>query len=444
MSEQLTQPTLETPPVHPEAVLSDPNLHEPGLQLQSGPITEAPVDQQPVVPDQTAVAPIEQTPQTFKQKIKKIIGMISLLGSNPDGTVTQDVNDEPKAEVVPAYDTTIAIERFKDHDFVREAPVFTEQLKDKSRKNPIEYVYGARWALGTRTEGKKSMTLTEYESINALDAFLLRVIKKPTAYIGSKDSAESMHNNLTFIGKQEYDEATAGIAAYWKSLLNSNPSVQLLPVVGVSSSDMVKSDAYLLDNILKNFSDDEINEYKGRLVADPEALTADPNNVRVFMLDDWTISGSQIMSASAKFGRRNPQYKDCMEILLIAAPQDRLNEGIEIYVPGENEWDESKRKTVPVKAYFKAHKASKMIADESGAHVTGAHCAVDYDFNNDIEKMALEIGEEMPPATNIVRPYRKKGVRLTQVNRLKQVKGKKQADRDYVIESGDQAGEDWF
>ncbi|MBC7546377.1 hypothetical protein H7171_01380, partial [Candidatus Saccharibacteria bacterium] len=45
--------------------------------------------------------------------------------------------------------------------------------------------------------------------------------------ISTANTAQSIRENLTFIGQPEYDEATKGIAAQWRQDLLDNPDAQL-------------------------------------------------------------------------------------------------------------------------------------------------------------------------------------------------------------------------
>jgi len=307
-------------------------------------------------------------------------------------------------------------------EFVKHAPKFSEQVADTSRTNLVTYVPD-REALGTRTEHRETRTLTEHDSLVALQDFLKKTAETESNTGIHAERALSMLENMTFIGKQEYDEATKGIADIWSRRLRENPNLQLCAITGKITEGMVKSDAYLLDNILKNFSDEQLDEFSGRLVLAPEDLTAAPEDVSIVMLDDWTISGSQLKSASARVMSEYPKYKDRVEIQLITATEERIQKGLEVYSI-DNQWSHIDT-NVPVNAYFAANAAPRKYASYSGAHITGAHCAVDYDFNNELEGMAKVMKTTMPPLTNIVRPYRKKGVNLDQSERLRGIKPKK-------------------
>lgn len=304
-------------------------------------------------------------------------------------------------------------------EYVKEAPYFSNQCSDTTRTNPITYITHARNALSTATEhtaleGRKA-TMTEHDSITALNDFLKRAsseLRDP----GLRHKAQSMLGNLTFIGEKEYREAVAGIADTWRTYLDHDLQTQLCPLVGLAEPTAVKSGKYLLDSILKEFSDEELQKWDNRLVTSPQNLSADPKDVNIVLLDDWTISGQQLAEEAAILHKEYPRYSDCMSIQLITATGERLDCGFEVYVNDEQQSCTSALK-MPISAYYRAHTA---LEAESGAYTTGAHCATDIDFNDDIAEMATQLAVDMPPATNISRPYRQKDVKLEQTSRLNQ------------------------
>jgi hypothetical protein len=321
------------------------------------------------------------------------------------------LDDEPWED--PAHEAP-----FAPGEFIKEAPNFLSQADDATRLNPITYVNKIQDALGTNTEGRESATLTEHESLVGLRDFLQDISN--TDDNNFSKMADSMLENITFIGKREYDEAAEGIADQWRQRLRANPDLQLCVITGKIDPFKVKSDAYLFDNILKNLSEDEITEFGSRIITDVLELTAEPEDAAVVVLDDWTISGQQLVGTASTMAQANPKYKSKIEIQLVAATEQRIREGLPARAY-DNQFAEMRTLFMPVKAYYKANNAHENTARSSGAHITGAHCAVDYDFNNEIGHMSAKFNRDMPPATNIVRPYRS-GIKLAQAERLQRVR----------------------
>jgi hypothetical protein len=219
-----------------------------------------------------------------------------------------------------------------------------------------------------------------------------------------------MLDSLTFIGEKEYAEGAAGLAAYWKRYLDSDPGVQLCALAYISRGS-VKSDAYLLERILENFSDQELKRYAGRLIVGIRHLSAPPKKTKIVLLDDWTISGSQMRHARGRLLEDLPlsngtgaarSYTKSLEINLLTASEQRIHKGLEDC--------EGAEKNPPVKAYFMSHKSDGRVkAKANGGYTSGTHSSVDYDFIGILTRImdSLDVKEARLPRLAIVaRPYK--------------------------------------
>ena len=161
-------------------------------------------------------------------------------------------------------------------------------------------------------------------------------------------------------------------------------------------------------------------------------------NLRVVLLDDWTISGSQLRDVYHSLVDQYPEIEDQIEMQLIVANEQRIKYGLSVdELMGDG-------KKIPVRAYFSAHDSKTA---KNGAYITGFHSSVDYDFEKLIRRMLWHAeGREkkselrgemyMPPGTNIVRPYSKDGYKLTNIERACQCRRRRLAERqgsDYAI-----------
>lgn len=342
--------------------------------------------------------------------------------------------------------------RLESEGVVKVAPRLDEQLAGKAedRSNIITCIAGMNKSLGADTSNDRyrryRADLTESEVLRQLDTFLAGIIDLGDLNISLAADAWYMRENLTFIGEKEYKEAAAGIAASWLATLEADDDLHIYAVAGeiaklkkATYNNQIKSDEYLLDNILANFTEEDWEKYGDRIIVDRDDIAKMPKgNLRVVLLDDWTISGLQICRVYNSLSGQYPELKDSIEVQLIVASEERIKHGLAI------DWMYSSE-SIPVKAYFLAHDS---IEAEHGAHVTGYHSAVDFDFEVTIKNMVGAsrklLGADgkdihMPPGTNIVRPYRKDGVTrdsLANIERARQCRRRRLAERQgsgYVI-----------
>jgi hypothetical protein len=337
---------------------------------------------------------------------------------------------------------------------VKEAPRLKDQVDDETRTNTVVCVTGQKGYIAT--SGFKSeydehrVEMSEHDALRTTNQFFLDLAdaerQKYQDYLAAHDGEElsdadqefitlgdDMRENLTFIGDKELNEAGAGLAEYWKAILDTNPNQQVLVPVGAyvrstayadpSAVGRVKSDKYVFDKIIEHFSEEEKELYRGRLVTDPsEVHVTDPNDLRIVLLDDWSISRKQMSDTAVQIRHELPQFASRVEVNLIVATEDQIQYGLarsrSDALPG------MKTAPLPVRAYYKAHHVDvNQGAFGNEAHITGAHSAVDYNFSELIEPelRSLWRNEETsggklpgtlqsaPPLMNIVRPYRPVG-----------------------------------
>ncbi|HMQ95869.1 MAG TPA: hypothetical protein PKD19_01485 [Candidatus Saccharibacteria bacterium] len=316
--------------------------------------------------------------------------------------------------------------RFEVFGAVKQAPLFDEQIQETDRTNEIVYIPHKR-ALGVGTSNDRYRSrrkiTTEHVALKALSTFLERAARSLQDNYEERMSAHSIQANLSFIGKKEFEEATAGIADYWKWLLDGDETLQIgivtgaLPYVDSSYRDkdgqhQIKSDEFVLDSILAHFSDEELYRYSERLHIDYEDIVQkateaeDADHFKIVLLDDWMISGTQLRDVRDKIYWEFPRLNKSISIQLIAASGESIRDGLVMH-----DYFGGRRGVTPIRAYYIAREAPLSKADNH-AHITGYHSSVDYGFEKLINQMTHVIFvdggelEEMPPLTNIVRPYR--------------------------------------
>lgn len=355
------------------------------------------------------------TPEVTPSAVRRFLGRVGI-GSRQE--------TQGRLSFVHPEQPVNSHERMKG-EWVKHAPQFQEQVADETRTNILEYVH-TNDTLGTGNGrfDAKTAHMTEHEALVQLRLFLQNVvIQKP--HLGEK--ARSMLDNLTFIGKKEYDEAAGYIADVWRKKLLGDPEAQIcvvsgkIDMVGHAENNKVKSDAFLLDSVLQHYDDETMKLLKGRLVLDPSELSAKPNKVDLIILDDWSISGEQFEDTASQVVSEYPRYKDRVQIQSIAASEERLKHGILAFQSRPKHVTKGTKPPkpvhIPLNAYYVANEAPHTTAPTSHTHITGSHCSVDFDFSQEIVPMAG--GQEMPALATLIRPYRKQGFQLHNVERLR-------------------------
>lgn len=357
---------------------------------------------------------------------------------------TIDASAEPyEAQLTPVE----VISKLEYDHVVKEANSFENQVNDLARTNKIACVVGLRENIGSSGHESKyddrRVEMSEHDALKATYQFF-----EAMAYVEEKQYqddineygeeevtpreefttfGDDMRKHLTFIGEKELQEASAGLADYWKALLESNPNQQLYIPIGeiikstfdeaLDKASMVKSDKYVFDHIMAHFSEEERTKYANRLVTEQSAITVDdPESLRIILLDDWAISGSQLVTATDTLRMDLPQFASRIEVNLIVATEDQITHGLartrNDTLPG------MATAPLPVRAYFKSHHTD--FLRNRKAYITGAHSSVDYGFSEEIEESlkslwfrethgALKLPDSLrstPPLMNIVRPYR--------------------------------------
>lgn len=297
-------------------------------------------------------------------------------------------------------------------------PSLADQANDPALTGGFSYVRSPEATMGKNArETDEVRQMGEREGLQGLRAFLGHFAETAAGSGNESDGrlaerARDISENLTYIGERELEQASDGIAADWKSYLDGDPSAQLF-----MWTRPLKSNAYMLDKVLARFSDDELERYRGRLQFVSEVTRYRPKteppatvseNHRVVMLDDWIETGRQMSEAytrDVKFNWPDALPPPNVEIQLVTATAAARRDGIEL-----NDGFGG-RETLPVRSFFE----SRPMADGSQC-VTGLHSSTDDTFEIPIGEMVEALRErygepdaEMPPLTNVVRPYRQPG-----------------------------------
>ena len=258
------------------------------------------------------------------------------------------------------------------------------------------------------------MVITEHDGLVEIQEFLnttIAVAGQDETAQQLQEKAEILLNSLNFIGKKEFDEATSFIADALRNYLNSSADNRLFVIAEATNvykadetrpeTEPPKSNQFVLDSVLSNFSDAELTHYADRIQLNPNELNGPVESSRVIVLDDWTLSGSQIWQSVLARGDSIKPFLMAghVEAHLVAATTNRIASGI----PGL---------PVGIHAYYAAnHTNNPIFRSSHGATITGSHSASDYGFSVELDTMERYLqshGEtkEIPMLANPVSTYR--------------------------------------
>lgn len=298
--------------------------------------------------------------------------------------------------------------RMETNHCVKQAPRLIEQLSDRSRKNIVASVMGNVALLTSDVDGvsrtRESYVLeeTEQQTISGLYGDLNALIAAQRGESGARYAA-SLREDMTFIGQKEFVEATKGIAAYWRERLSRNPQKKLFILLGEVSrlddvaykapKDKVKSDEYVMDAVINNFSREDLQQFSQRILIDEKELENE-SDVGVIMLDDWTISGTEMTEQRNSFVQRHPELASHMELQLIVSDFRRIAAGFQPLGKDDDEpW-------LPVRSYYVANDVPLSV---QGAYITGSHSS-DYTLAGNVVSLCSD-GDALPQGLQVKRPY---------------------------------------
>ena len=322
---------------------------------------------------------------------------------------------------------------------VHELPRFAEQAEDDDRQALIRVAAGHTTGLGSdisiSANVPVSNSYSEQQALVRTRLLLEDALTHPSIPADIARQAEDVYENTSFVGEKELAEATAAIADYWKGYLRDNPESSIFVVTaGAFGSEQEesddeaydddlghishnKSDGYIADRILANFSDEELMAYNGRMLFSAAELAGrDSRRIKTIILDDWIMSGMQMHYAlDDVLGRMTPTD---LEINLVVCSRQRLAKGFEHRLAAE---------PVPIKSYYAAHDTGHSYAAEvGGAYLTATHSSGDFPFEGALEHIVEALNEAdgnggevyMPPTANIIRPYYASEYRPEHLERL--------------------------
>lgn len=357
--------------------------------------------------------PIEARDAHF-QEVSELVGDLALSDALREKAWEERQLAETFAQEFIEERASKAATRIERGGYADIAPSFAEQLADESRKTKFTY---NNLPAHVDPAGWEEKETTEIEGLRDLDNFLQSFIDATKQsdgsfeFPGEAEQAMSMLERLTFVGEKEYVAAARGLGAVWKAYLDGDPDRKLCVITAISNSKKYpgkqKSDQYLRQRIMDTFSEDDLERYSGRIVDNLDVIQDEsPENVRVVLLDDWAISGRQISRVYNELAGDlvYQKFLGSVEVNLLAAPQERLANGLE-------DPDDADRPPIPVKAYYKSAYAPQARTSKN-SHISGIHSTVNFGFGTPINSMVkrlnkLGVEAQLPALASIVSPYKK-------------------------------------
>lgn len=314
-------------------------------------------------------------------------------------------------------------ERMETDHCVKKLPTIHQQLNDEKtdRSNPVTMAIHGEALLPIETifysVTKEKTSERELLQLlaNDFETLYRRVVERKGEYSSTASWMRDIKDNFNFVGRTELLEAAAGIATYWKERMDRYPENSIFVLLGEISKlgavygpppGKVKSDEFLMDLIIQNFTDEELVKYRDRLLIDESALTGkSPENIDVVLLDDWTMTGTEMTHQLRSFLKRRPELASRTELQLVIADEERIKIG---FRPGNSQDDTI---WLPTRGYFMANKG-KSAWDIS---VSGSHSS-DHTTADNLAIILKEIGDSegvLPRGLQVARPYHDDGYATT-------------------------------
>jgi hypothetical protein len=313
------------------------------------------------------------------------------------------------------------VRRFEQQGWVAEAPHLADQMTETDRNNSFRYISSSVWEAGMSDVATGEMT--EHEGLVALDTFLAESVEK----LAKRDNGEnlasraaSLRRDLNFMGEKEFGTGVRWLKSLWKSYLDADANLQLcIPAAASLYAKGTKSDKYLIEQILAQFSDEERKLYEGRIITNVQDIKRPPEHTKIIVADDYVISGEQMTAGLADrsagvtslvpfFLNNFEGYRESVEVNLLAVTPERLKDGLKVLFGGQG----GSEVTIPIKACYRARTTErKSVGDRHLIPLTSVHSSADYGFGLLIRDMVAkrkwggEHNLKMPALTNIVRDY---------------------------------------
>jgi hypothetical protein len=303
--------------------------------------------------------------------------------------------------------------------------------------------FDGRWCDDTKRRHARGcdtttrLDISESELLNDLEDYYrgINQIPPPDGPAGSdpghqlklvQSCTRNSHERLFWFGKKEFDEAVQAYAKAFKDGLERDPKLQICLTAlsgvgsiidGVRIEDLAtqmnfKSGAYVLDEIMSRFSDDEIRHFGERLQIGFKNSDRVKYNSQIILVDDWCITGIQAKNTVAKQLRdlRVPHDRLTMMTLAVADPKHH----------GEITNAECGLSPINRYSYWTTDACDRPI-------LAGQHSVNDISFGMSIDHDVQRIGDceipepTLPLAVKIAQPYKQPDWRPENILRWQEV-----------------------
>lgn len=323
---------------------------------------------------------------------------------------------KPKAERGSKEMSPAAEKFWSGEGYVKRPPKFADQLA-QIRENPNvrgnmlmskpeEIAGNGLDQSGNRTK----FTYSEREALLDLGDFLAKT--KTVAEADTEDGisqksilhdVERMEEELTFLGKEEYDEAVAGLAGMWGEYLAQGPDYAINIYNELSKEGFEKSYNVIINDIHKAMLGDErLAPLASQVYADPEQWQTG-EHAKLVVVDDWSMGGNTIndlyrtvSQQARKHGKAD--LLDNLELHMLVAKAGQAEHIVE---------DKKRYDYKAVRAYYETGDGKYSEREP----LSGSHSSVDIAFEDTLSGMSRYLERqgsqrEKPLLVDLQRAYK--------------------------------------
>ncbi len=213
--------------------------------------------------------------------------------------------------------------------------------------------------------------ISEKEAVENTIGFLELV--RDVAGAGSDPYDKDIYNevnayleNLRYIGEYEFDKAIDFFANMILRQIEAGEKVTFY-VPGVRSELYVT--AKLIESIRSKYYQDEKEKPPLPLRYTSHASNIPVDSSRVYIADDFIITGGRIRSSCENVELSDPIQLEKLEIIAVCASDSQDISVLD--------------RTIPIKAYYGVNEytyGTEQLVNVGGVSITGSHCSTDYGF----------------------------------------------------------------